>query len=110
MIAGEVVKKMLQMGAQTESIKVAIGQGISCEKFEVGDEVIRKFEDAGFLDACRDNNKIDLVSANEFVLEKSGILKENIWKMNRCTFEDDFFSYRRDKGVTGRMWGLIALA
>jgi YfiH family protein len=109
MIAGEVVGKMLQMGAEIESIQVAIGQGISRDKFEVGDEVLRKFEDAGFPDTCRDNNKIDLVRANEFVLERSGILKKNIWKMNRCTFEADFFSYRRDKGVTGRMWGLIAL-
>jgi hypothetical protein len=28
----------------------------------------------------------------------SGIKRENIWALNRCTTEDDFFSYRRDNG------------
>ena len=44
-----------------------------------------------------------------FILKENNILDENIWVMNRCTFEKDFFSYRRDKGLTGRMWAVMAL-
>jgi copper oxidase (laccase) domain-containing protein len=52
---------------------------------------------------------MDLLKANEFVALENGILKENIWSMNRCTTESDFFSYRRDNGKTGRMWAVIML-
>jgi YfiH family protein len=108
-IAERTVNKMLSLGAKAESIKVAIGQGISKDKFEVGKEVIEKFEEAGFPASCWTGNKIDLVACNQFVLSKSNILAKNIWTMNRCTFEKDFFSHRRDKGITGRMWGLIVM-
>jgi len=40
-----------------------------------------------------------------------GILKENIVCSELCTFEEEelFFSYRRDKGKTGRMTGMISI-
>ena len=100
---------MLKLGAQTENIQVAIGPGISWNNFEVGNEVKEQFFSAGFSHSCFHGNKIDLVACNRFVLEACGILGKNIWSMDRCTFESDFFSYRRDKGKTGRMWGLITL-
>ena len=106
-IAGKVVKEMEALGAGLENIRVAIGQGISQKNFEVGPEVSEQFEKAGF-PATRDN-KIDLVAANKWGLQQAGVPGKNIWSMDRCTFEDDFFSYRRDKGITGRMWGLITM-
>lgn len=109
-IAETTLKAMLNLGAQTENIKVVIGQGISQDKFEVGNEVVEKFRESGFPDNCWNKNKIDLVKCNLFILLQNNILEKNIWVMNRCTFESDFFSYRRDKGVTGRMWGLISMA
>lgn len=108
-IAANTVRSMLQLGAETKHIKVAIGQGISAEQFEVGNEVILQFVNNNFPKQCIQRNKIDLIKCNIFVLESIGILNQHIWAMNRCTFEHDFFSYRRDKGITGRMWGLIAL-
>ncbi len=108
-IAEKTLNKMLELGAQKEHIQVAIGQGISKNKFEVGNEVIDQFKQEGFPSELLTENKIDLIACNEFVLTTSGINPSRIWKMNRCTFEDDFFSYRRDKGITGRMWGIIAL-
>ncbi|MGE0567149.1 MAG: peptidoglycan editing factor PgeF [Bacteroidia bacterium] len=108
-IASNTINEMINLGAELNQIKVAIGQGISCDKFEVGNEVIDKFMKEKFPESIILNNKIDLLEANKFVLDEVGILKENIWSLNRCTFEKDFFSYRRDKGVTGRMWGLIGL-
>lgn len=109
-ITENTIKAMSGLGAKTENIRVAIGQGISQDKFEVGTEVIEQFRTAGFPENCWQRNKIDLVKCNLFILRQNNILAENIWAMNRCATEADFFSYRRDKGVTGRMWGLISLS
>lgn len=108
-IVSATISEMLNLGASADTIQVAIGQGISQKNFEVGNEVIEQFRGAGFPDTCWKDNKLDLIKCNEFVLAQNNIPKENIWKMDRCTFEDDFFSYRRDKGLTGRMWGIISL-
>ncbi len=108
-IAQNTIHKMLQLGAKAENIHVAIGQGICQDNFEVGNEVLEQFEQAGFPSTGWKENKIDLIACNKFVLLQNGISEQNIWTMNRCTFEDDFFSYRRDKGKTGRMWAVISL-
>jgi YfiH family protein len=108
-IAENTINKMLELGANVNTIKVAIGQGICQDRFEVGNEVIEEFEKSGFPKYCWEENKIDLIACNTFVLQENNISKENIWTMNRCSFEDDFFSYRRDKGKTGRMWAIITL-
>jgi polyphenol oxidase len=109
-IAGETIKAMIKLGARPETTKVAMGQGICQNNFEVGKDVIEKFQEAGFPQDCWKENKIDLVKCNLFILHKNNVPPENIWVMNRCTFEPDFFSHRRDKGVTGRMWGMISMA
>ncbi|MCC6370041.1 MAG: peptidoglycan editing factor PgeF [Bacteroidia bacterium] len=108
-IAANTINSMLQLGANPQSINVAIGQGICQSNFTVGNEVIEQFEKAGFPSHCWQNNQIDLVKCNRFVLAENNIPESNVWAMNRCTFEKDFFSYRRDKGITGRMWGLISM-
>lgn len=109
-IAARTIDSMMELGASPKNIQVAIGQGISTYKFEVGEEVVDQFRDAGFPNVCIETNHIDLIKSNRFVLENAGVPAQNIWAMNRCTFEHDFFSYRRDKGVTGRMWGLISMS
>ncbi|MCE3260184.1 MAG: uncharacterized protein K0S12_1825 [Bacteroidetes bacterium] len=103
------LNKMRLLGAEIKNIQVAIGQGISQKNFEVGNEVIAQFEQNGFPSSCWKNNHVDLIASNMFVLEKNNIPAKNIWTMNRCTFESDFFSYRRDKGLTGRMWAVISM-
>ncbi len=108
-IAGNTVREMIKLGAEPASIKVAIGQGISAEKFEVGKEVSRQFIENGFPEHCIPGDTIDLVKCNMHVLKQHQISENNIFALNRCTFEDDFFSYRRDKALTGRMWGLITM-
>lgn len=109
-IAAKVVGRMVELGAKTTQIRVAIGQGICQKHFEVGPEVAEQFLDAGFPPALIRDRHIDLIAANRFVLEQVSVTADRIWSMDRCSFEDDFFSYRRDKGVTGRMWGLISLS
>lgn len=108
-IAANTIKQMIKLGADVKNIQVAIGQGICQDNFEVGNEVIEQFVNAGFPSSYWKENKIDLIACNKFVIMQNNIPEKNIWTMDRCTFEDDFFSYRRDKGKTGRMWAVIAL-
>ncbi len=108
-IVKNTIEEMVKLGAEKQHIKIAIGQGICAENYEVSHEVIQQFKDEGFPEICWNNRRLDLLKANQFVAEESGVLKENIWSMNRCTTEPDFFSYRRDHGKTGRMWAVIML-
>jgi len=100
---------MVKLGADVSEIKIAIGQGISKAKYQVSDEVIEQFSKGGFSDDCWEGRQLDLLQANRFIALECGVKLENIWSMNRCTTEDDFFSYRRDNGKTGRMWAVIML-
>ena len=107
-IAAATIEQMCQQGAERKNIQIAIGQGISPNRFEVGPEVSQAFREAGFPSNCLIENRIDLIACNKHVLLQADIASKNIWTMERCTFENDFFSYRRDGGITGRMWGLIS--
>jgi YfiH family protein len=108
-IVKNTIEEMIKLGAEKQQIKVAIGQGICADNYEVSEEVIHQFEEQNFPETCWNNRQLDLLKANQFVALESGILNENIWSMNRCTTESDFFSYRRDHGKTGRMWAVIML-
>jgi YfiH family protein len=108
-IVANTVNEMRELGARAGNIKVAIGQGISYADFEVGNEVIERFSTAGFPKELLTGNRIDLAGCIKHTLIGCGISPGNIWYMNRSSKEDEFFSHRRDKGVTGRNWGLIAL-
>lgn len=108
-IVKNTIDEMVKLGAEVSEIKVAIGQGICKTNYQVSEEVIQQFSDAGFSNNCWEGRQLDLLLANRFVAIESGIEPKNIWSMNRCTTEDDFFSYRRDNGKTGRMWAVIML-
>lgn len=108
-IVKNTIEEMVQLGAEVSQIKVAIGQGISQANYQVSEEVIQQFNDAGFSKDCWEGRQLDLLHANKFVALESGIEPKHIWSMNRCTTEEDFFSYRRDNGKTGRMWAVIML-
>jgi YfiH family protein len=108
-IVKNTIEEMVKLGAEKQDIKVAIGQGICADNYEVSEEVIQQFKEQHFPEMCWNNTQLNLLKANQFVALESGILRENIWSMNRCTTEADFFSYRRDHGKTGRMWAVIML-
>jgi YfiH family protein len=108
-IAKNTIEAMEELGAERKEMRVAIGPGISGKNYEVSKDVIQQFNAAGFPSSCWEGRHLDLLEANKYVLRESGIREENIWALGRCTTEDDFFSYRRDKGVTGRMWATIML-
>ncbi len=108
-ICSNTIDEMRLLGAEIKHINIAIGQGISQQNYEVSQDVISEFKLQAFPERCFDKRNLSLLEANKFVLEEAGIKSENIWCMNRCTTETDFFSYRKDKGKTGRMWGVIMM-
>lgn len=108
-IAAATVEAMVARGARRAAISAAIGPGICGERYEVGPELIAAFRDAGFPAECFLGHNLDLRAANAFVLRESGLSEAQIWSAGRCSTEDDFFSHRRDSGLTGRMWSVIVI-
>jgi YfiH family protein len=106
-IAKSVVEEMIALGASASTIRAAIGPGICGKNYEVSEDVIAQFREAGFPETCFDGRLLNLAEGNRFVAAESGVLTQNIWISGRCSTEDDFFSYRRDHGKTGRMWSVI---
>lgn len=109
-IGARTLETMERLGADRKHIQAAIGPGISAAQYEVGPEVSKQFRDAGFPEGCFSiGQHLDLLQANRFVLLEAGLSEHQLWTAGRCSTETDFFSYRRDAGVTGRMWAVIGL-
>ncbi len=117
-IAGVVtnaVELFAMRGCAVNSLIVAIGPCIGFDAFEVGLEVVDEFThvfgtDAPVRRTPDGKGRVDLRRAIETQLLRAGVKGWQIDLSDRCTFRDreEFYSHRRDKGVTGRMAALIA--
>jgi len=117
-ILSVVVEKMVNLGADTKSIKVAIGPSIGFDHFEVGPEVVEAAgeylkEDLTDFIINKENEKflMDLRGINKRRLEKLGILSDNIDVSDECTMckPEKYWSYRYTKGVRGSQGAAIML-
>ncbi|MDO4262942.1 MAG: polyphenol oxidase family protein [Deinococcus sp.] len=119
-IAALTLTAMTALGARPERTRAAIGVGICAAQYPVGEEVAAAFGAAGLgehLDAedrsepgePAPGRRLDLGGANRQILLEAGVDPQHIWQAGGCSTGPDFYSYRRDSGVTGRMWGLIGL-
>ena len=83
--------------------------------YEINEDIYLKFKslsiDSSLYIEKRDHDRygIDLKRANELLAIQYGVSPENIVKTNHCTASetDLFFSYRVEKGNTGRMLAFI---
>jgi hypothetical protein len=93
-------------------ITAAIGPCISHDFFEVGPEVIAEFVKLFGPGPAWAERHVDLPEAVSIQLQYAGLLMDQIDRTDRCTARDreEFFSHRRDRGITGRMAALIAPA
>ena len=109
---GIVEKTIRQMeakfGSETKNCLAYIGTCISQDSFEVGKEVAEKFEE-DCVKRGLENFFVDLKKANRRQLERTGFLLKNIEVSPFCTalHNERYFSYRKEKGLTGRMLALI---
>jgi YfiH family protein len=102
------------IAATPGDLVAAIGPCISAAHFEVGDEVAEAFAAAGLAETvvrgAAAKPHIDLQRAVRVQLQRSGVTA--IDAADLCTFRDadEFFSHRRDAGVTGRMAAVVCAA
>lgn len=117
-IGKKTVQTMMDIyGSRAEQITAVIGPSIGKCCYEVGDAVAEQFC-ADFTDTSafiypkeKGKYRVDLWEANRIVLNEAGILNKNIIISGLCTGcnLDLFYSYRREKGNTGRMGAVIQL-
>ncbi|WP_404452517.1 peptidoglycan editing factor PgeF [Virgibacillus necropolis] len=112
-IGTKMVEKLIQVGANIETLRVAVGPCISQNAYEVDGQVIKNLTDSQINSTTQKQNNnhylLDLKKLNVDILLQSGVLRHNIDVTNYCTYRDEelFFSHRRDHGKTGRMLGFI---
>jgi YfiH family protein len=91
-----------------EEFEAAIGPGICQRHFEVGPEVIEALGEDGA--AAADGRQLDLAAVITTRLQRFNPAR--IQNVDRCTYcePDQFFSHRRDGGITGRQAGVVWLS
>jgi polyphenol oxidase len=116
-IARVVPAALGRMGEHPEGVVGAIGPCIGADAFEAGPEVLDEFEKAFGSRAPvqrRPDGKgtVDLREAVRLQLLNAGVGAAPIDVSDRCSYRDagEFFSHRRDNGVTGRMAAIISPA
>jgi YfiH family protein len=114
-VIARVVPNAIKRLPGAASLVAAIGPCIGRHAFEVGAEVLSAFETAFGPDAPVERNdngkgRVDLREAVRIQLVGAGLSPDRIDTTDRCTHRDaaEFFSHRRDRGITGRMAAVIA--
>lgn len=109
-IVSKTISGMQEKGAQPAHIKAFISPCISLAKFEVGEETAARFP-SEFVDyTSYQKPHVDLKKFIRHELLKAGILEQHIETDAGCTVsEERFYSYRRQKDMSGRMLGIIKL-
>jgi len=105
-------------GCEPASLLAAVGPSIGRACYEVGEDVRRSFKQGGldedlFRPRRADKNGkyfLDLEEANRRQLIGQGLRPRNILSVSVCPHCDDrFFSYRRDRDKTARLFSFIGL-
>lgn len=115
--AGQIVQKTLhkmaqEFGTQTSNCLAYIGPCIDRCTFEVDEDVAQHFApEFKEWDVLKQKFYVDLKKANRSQLESTGLLTTNIEvsPYSTVTHNASFFSYRKEKGQTGRMLAVIGL-
>jgi len=112
-----VIEKMAkEYGSKPESIMVGLGPTICANHYPISQDkasILRSVLSSDTLSINEVNEKVffDLSTAIREQLLWTGIIEQNIEKINMCTYEEDelFFSERRDAAPTGRFGAIIRL-
>ena len=112
-IVSKTVAKMQQeFGSNPKDIIAGVAPSIGPCCYEVGEDVAKNFFDNrdSFIQKG-DKFMLDLPYLNKIQLLKVGLLEKNIEMCNICTSckVDDYFSYRKEQGCSGRFMSMIGL-
>jgi hypothetical protein len=111
-ITGKAIRRLAAMGVKPDRLGVLIGPGIEPCCYNVGEDVVRAFCNAGFSEDIFERRGastfLDLKKANRRLAEAEGV--REIHDVGLCTAcrRDLFFSARRDK-VQGRQLNFVLL-
>lgn len=121
-IVNKTAERLIESGANPENMMILFGPSISEARYEVDDDLAKKFADAGYSDCITypngsDNRPhINLQKINIKRLLDLGVKLNNIKTNNNCTFETTdiignfkYQSYRRDGINSSRILTMITL-
>ena len=107
-----------KFGSRPESIHVAMGPSIGACCYEVGEDVVRAFDEN--VSCGRDlfspgpygKSHLNLIEANSRQLTTYGVPREQIYASGMCTSCDNgrFYSYRKEGKGVGRLMGVIGVS
>jgi YfiH family protein len=105
-----------EFGCSPENTEVFIGPGIGGCCFQIGQDLVKQVKEEfpgldGILRCELGEYTWDLPLTNRLMLQDNGVRPKNIIDCGLCTSCNPkvFFSYRREKGKTGRMAAVIGL-
>jgi YfiH family protein len=113
----KIVYKTVQMMIKTynsnpKNIIAGIAPSIGSCCYEVGEDVAKHFFSyPQSMQKKSDKYMLDLPYLNKIQLKEAGLIYKNIEMSNVCTSCNvkDYFSYRKEKGCSGRFMSMIAL-
>lgn len=110
------IEKMIaKFYTSPSEILIAIGPSIRWCCYEVGYEVIEAVKkitgEGNYFMQKGDKYCLDLPSVNKHQALSMGVLQQNIWISDDCTFclPEKYYSYRFSKGIRGRQYGFIGI-
>lgn len=115
-VAAVAIRELVrEYGSKQSDLFVGLGPSICGTCYQIGEDVRQKFinrwgqKSTDFISQTDDGLYLDLWAANEWILRCAGV--ENIENSQICTAEnlDEWYSYRKEKGLTGRFAVAIAL-
>jgi len=107
-----VLKMQESFGSNPKDIIVGVAPSIGACCYEVGEDVAKHFFDhRDSFTQKGDKFMLDLPYLNKIQLLKAGLIEENIEMSGICTTceVDDYFSYRKEQGCSGRFMSMIGL-
>lgn len=113
--AEAVIAAQQRYGSSASDLRAGLGPSICGKCYQVGEDVRRQFlkawgsEAEQFFTKTERGLYLDLWRANEWTLRQAGV--KQIENSGFCTAEhlDEWYSYRKEKGATGRFAVVIAL-
>ena len=107
-------------GSKPNNILAAMGPSIGPDHYQIGVDVMTKVREAfgqdasGLLSTKHDHGKLgyylNLWNANKLVLEQAGVHEIEIASICTACYVEDWYSYRAEKGNTGRFGAIITLS
>jgi hypothetical protein len=110
-IVPKTIQEMIKLGAEAKNIRVFVSPCLEVHNFEVGEEVAEHFPDHLVDFTSYDKPHVNLKGLIRDQVLDAGVQEKNTLIDDHCTIDHDelFYSYRREKELSGRMAGIIKL-